>query len=321
MKNLNILKTIILFSAVIFLQTFSTTEVKAQSVCVLNSSNEIVTDDKGYVDCYSSIGTQRLTVQYIGLCSAAPSIANYQNECQSVFNETAGKSIDFVKGNFQNLLGGSISLTEGVYTHAVVRINSLIRLKSSYKFDKQMLGGAGGVGKSCWTTSGDYSDLIDIMGFTSLSQLATQCGPSPNAEFTNLEYAVFFGAGATNTITGRTSPSGPYTMYTASGINELSSTTVGSLNGKHLIGIQEFTTPVKITPTSASINLGFKMDGMFHLKTNWQTKGADQNANGVASSFTSNPKLPVECTQYQNPGNACLKYVMPSGFEFSVSVE
>jgi hypothetical protein len=111
------------------------------------------------------------------------------------------------------------------------------------------------------------------------------------------------------------------TAHAQSGINELSSTTVGSLNGKHLIGIQEFTTPVKITPTSASINLGFKMDGMFHLKTNWQTKGADQNANGVASAFTSNPKLPVECTQYQNPGNACLKYVMPSGFEFSVSVE
>ena len=173
MKNLNILKAITLFSAVIFLQTFSTTEVKAQSVCVLNSSSEIVTDDKGYVDCYSSIGTQKYTIQYIGLCNAAPSIANYQNECQSVFNETAGKSIDFVKGNFQNLLDGSISLTEGVYTHAVVRIDSLIKLKSSYKFDKQMLGGAGGVGKSCWTISGEYNDVIDITGFTSLSQLAT----------------------------------------------------------------------------------------------------------------------------------------------------
>jgi hypothetical protein len=319
MKNLNILKAITLFSAVIFLQVFSASDVEAQSVCVLNSSDEIVTDDKGYVDCYSSIGTQKYTIQYIGLCSAAPSIANYQNECQSVFNETAGKSIDFVKGNFQNLLDGSISLTEGVYTHAVVRIDSLIKLKSSYKFDKQMLGGAGGVGKSCWTTSGEYNDVIDITGFTSLSQLATQCGSTPNAEFTNLEYAVFSGAGFTNTITGRTSPSGPYTMYTASGINELSNATLGNFNGKHLIGIQEFNAPVKISPASASINLGFKMDGMFHVKTNWQTKGADQGANGNAPG--GSPKLPVECTQHQNPGNACFKYVIPSGFEFSVSVE
>ena len=318
MKNLNILKTITFFSAIIFLQVFSVSDVEAQSVCVLNSSNEIVTDDKGYVDCYSSIGTQKYTIQYIGLCSAAPSIANYQNECQSVFNETAGKSIDFVKGNFQNLLDGSISLTEGVYTHAVVRIDSLIKLKSSYKFDKQMLGGAGGVGKTCWTTSGEYNDVIDITGFTSLSQLATQCGSSPNAEFTNLEYKVFFTDVATNTLSGNTSPSGPYTMYSASGINKLSSTN-GTFDGKYLIGIQEFNTPVSILPTSASINLGFKMDGMFHVKTNWQTKGTDEGANGNATG--GSPKLPVECTQHQNPGNACFKYVIPSGFEFSVSVE
>ena len=93
MRNLKIIKAITLFSAIMFLQVFSTSEVKAQSVCVLNSSDEIMTDDNGYVDCYSSIGTQKYTIQYIGLCSAAPSVANYQNECQSVFNETAGKSI------------------------------------------------------------------------------------------------------------------------------------------------------------------------------------------------------------------------------------
>ena len=318
MRNLYIFKAITLFSAVIFLQAFSASELKAQSVCVLNSSDEIVTDDNGYVDCYSSIGTQRYKVQYIGLCSAAPSIANYQNECQSVFNETAGKSIDFIKGNFQNLLDGSISLTEGVYTHAVVRIDSLIKLKSSYKFDKQMRGGANGVGKTCWTTSGEYNDVIDITGFTSLSQLATQCGSSPNAEFTHLEYKVFFTDVATNTLSGNTSPSGPYTMYSASGINKLSSTN-GTFDGKYLIGIQEFNTPVRILPTSASINLGFKMDGMFHVKTNWQTKGTDEGANGNATG--GSPKLPVECTQHQNPKNACFKYVMPSGFEFSVSVE
>ena len=89
-------------------------------------------------------------------------------------------------------------------------------------------------------------------------------------------------------------------MYTASGINELSNATLGNFNGKHLIGIQEFNAPVKILPASASINLGFKMDGMFHVKTNWQTKGADQGANGNAPG--GSPKLPVECTQHQNPG-------------------
>ena len=321
MKNQNILKAITFFSAVIFLQVFSASGVKAAD-CELNSNNEIITDKNGYVDCTSDVGTQRLKLQYIGLCASEPTIGNYQNECLTVFSETDGKSVDFVKGNFQNLIDGSISLTEGLYTHAVVRIDSLIKLKSSYTFDKQMLGGGGGIGKTCWTTSGDYSDLIDMTGFTSLSQLPTQCGSTPNAEFTNLEYAVFVnGPNGTNTITGRSSPSGPYTMYTASGINELSSTTIGSLNGKHLIGFQEFTTPVLITPTLSSIELGFKMDGMFHLQTNWQSINGDPNTSRKAP-FDVNPKLPVECGKAQFSGEySCLKYVIPTGFEFSVSVK
>ena len=321
MKKLNILKAITLLSTVLFMHAFSATEMKAAE-CELNSNSEIITDNNGFVDCTSSIGTQRLKIQYIGLCASEPTIGNYQNECSTVFSETDGKTIDFMKGNFQNLIDGSISLTEGVYTHAVVRIDSLIKLKSSYTFDKQMLGGGGGIGKKCWTTSGDYSDLIDMTGFTSLSQLATQCGPTPNAEFTNLEYAVFVGeTGATNTITGRSSPSGPYTMYSASGINELSSTTVGSLNGKYLIGFQEFTTPVVINPTLTSIELGFKMDDMFHLQTNWQSINGDPNTSRKAY-FGVNPKLPVECGKAQFSGEySCLKYVIPNGFEFSVSVK
>jgi len=37
--------------------------------CELNSNSEIITDNNGFVDCTSSVGTQRLKIQYIGLCA------------------------------------------------------------------------------------------------------------------------------------------------------------------------------------------------------------------------------------------------------------
>ena len=70
-----------------------------------------------------------------------------------------------------------------------------------------------------------------------------------------------------------------------------------------------------------SLELGFKMDCMFHLQTNWQSINGDPNTSRKAY-FGVNPKLPVECGKAQFSGEySCLKYVIPTGFEFSVSVK
>ena len=51
MKNLNIFKAITLFSAVIFLQAFSATGVKAYTQCTFNSENQITDDMSGTGEC------------------------------------------------------------------------------------------------------------------------------------------------------------------------------------------------------------------------------------------------------------------------------
>ena len=294
--------------------------------CNYNSSNEIITDSSGFVDCVADNGEQRISIQYMAMCQATPSVTDYQTKCEEIFDLPTGKEIILSQGAVLDLLAGSsVSLTEGTYTHAVIRIDSLIKMKGSYLFDKPLLGGAGGVGKRCWTattgTIGTYSDTQDYLGYSSLNQLATQCGTVATPEFTSQDYNAFTGsAGFTNSITGRSSPSGPYSLYTLKDPNTLSSTNPSSLDGEHLLGIQEFSNPVIISPTLTSIDYGFRMEGMFHLQSNWQSRDSVGD-NPSRTSGGGGNKHPEECLKNQSVGNACLVYVIPMGFEFSVTTQ
>lgn len=298
----------------------------AQAACSVNGAGEILTNTTGFVDCYSDTGEQKLNIQYLALCTTLPTVSNYQQQCDVLFDEPAGKDIIFSQGSVVNLMEGrTLSLPEAVFTHSVVRIGSVISIKGQYLFDKPLLGGAGGVGKNCWTattgTAGTYSDYQDYVGYSSLNQLATQCGNTASPEFITQDYNIFWGAGGlSNSITGSSSPTGSYDMYTMSSPNTLSSEVPGSPDGRHLLGIQAFDDPVVITAAIKSVDIGFKMEGMFHLQSNWQREYAGVS-NLSRQSDGGGSKLPTECVQNQNDGNSCFAFVIPTGFEFSVTAE
>jgi len=303
------------------------TPIYAQTAsCSYNANGEIVTDTSGYVDCVADTGEQKLKAQYLALCRETPTVSDYQSKCEALVNVPSGKDIVLSKGATVDLLDNQpISLPEGVYTHAVVRIDSELKMRGSYLFDKPLLGGAGGIGKLCWSattgTTGTYSDTQDYQGYTSLNQLATQCGSAANAEFTLQDYKAFAGIGGfSNSITGRSSPSGPYELYTLKSVNELSSTNPLSLDGEYLLGIQAFTNPVIITPNLKSIDFGFKLENMFHIQSNWQSLTVAGDNPGRTSAGGGN-KLPIQCIKDQSVGNSCFLYLKPMGFEFSVSVK
>ena len=304
------------------------TAVYAQvAPCSYNTDGEIITNHNGFVACAADNGEQQLQIQYLGLCTETPTVSDYQEKCSTIFSMPEGKDIILSKGVSLDILNGSpVSLAEGTYTHAVVRIDSLIKMKGSYTFDKIMLGGAGGFGKTCWTattgTVGTYSDLADYYGYSALNQIATQCGAQPSPEFTSQNYNVFQAGGFFgNSITGRSSPSGAFDMYTLHTPNTLSSTDPAALNGEHLLGIQAFHTPVEINANLKSVDFGFRLENMFRLETNWQTTIDPDDSSIKRSGDGVGFSLPVQCGKYNFGGNACLKFVIPMGFEFSVTTE
>lgn len=321
MKNLYEFTLCLCLSIVLLTPAFG----QQATSCQLNSDGEIVTDSNGYTDCVMDDGEQLLKIQYLGLCQTAPSATSYLENCTAIFNDVEGREVLLSLGAVVDLFGNNeISIPEGRYTHAAIRIDSLIQIRGQYRFDKDLLGGAGGIGKQCWTaatgTSGTYSDVQDFMGYTALSQLATQCGSDPAPEFIIQDFETFTGlSGPTNTVSGRSSPSGPYEMYSLKSPNELASEDQNNLDGEHLLGIQTFQVPVVIGPETTNVDFGFKMEDMFHIQTNWQTDTVNAgNSNGNAASNV-NPQLPVECEKNRQGGHACLKFVIPMGFEFSAN--
>lgn len=293
------------------------------SECQYNSDGEIITNQNGFVDCVTSTGTQLITLQYIGLCESLPSVANYQNTCVTLFNEPTGRPLNISKGSIISLFDNTeVSIPEGTYTHAAIRVDAMIKIKAEYSFDKPMLG-MSGIGKTCWTRNFPYNDLIGFFGFNNLNELATDCGQVATAGYLEMDVTTFVGAqGPVNSIIGRSSKSGPFEMYTLAAPNVLSSTNMQSLDGEHLFGIQIFNTPVKITAETENIDLGFRMDNMFHVQTNWQsTLDPFDNSPRKTSGDGVGNALPPACGKYNFGGNSCMKYVIPPGFEFSVSVE
>ena len=87
MKNLNIFKAITLFSAVIFLQAFSATEVKAYTACTFNSDNQITNDMSDLGNCNTDPTHRKVLAYKVGLCTELPYATNYKQVCDFMYAE------------------------------------------------------------------------------------------------------------------------------------------------------------------------------------------------------------------------------------------
>jgi hypothetical protein len=155
MKNLNILKTITLFVAVIFLQAFSATGVKAAE-CIRNAtSNGILASN------FSSEGVCQVTpdvamfpILKVGLCAQVPTYANYLTNCKFLVEYASQKKVQISKSTTIELKD-SLTLDEGIYKAAVLVVGNTIGLQHSDVFHSSMLGQESnlndGPGKYCAT--------------------------------------------------------------------------------------------------------------------------------------------------------------------------
>ena len=155
MKNLNILKAITLFSAVIFLQAFSATGAKAAECTRNATSNGILASN------FSSEGVCQVTpdvamfpILKIGLCAEVPTYANYLTNCKFLIEYASQKKVQISKSTTVKLKD-SLTLDEGIYKAAVMVMGNTIGLQHSDVFHSSVLGQEAnlddGPGKYCAT--------------------------------------------------------------------------------------------------------------------------------------------------------------------------
>ena len=97
MKNLNIFKAITLFSAIIFVQAFSTTGAKAYTACSINSENQITDDMSSYGDCMTDPTHRKVSAYKVGLCTELPYATNYKQVCDFISDKTTPIELKAIK--------------------------------------------------------------------------------------------------------------------------------------------------------------------------------------------------------------------------------
>ena len=193
MKHLNIFKAITLFSAVIFLQAFSATGVKAYTECSFNSENQITDDMSGTGECMADPTHRKVLAYKVGLCTELPYASNYKKVCDFIYDKTTPIELEAIKNASVSVTGfGQVSPNEGVeYTHSVLLVSNISYVKSLFSFptDRQ---GASGTGKWCWsngggtTTKNQASDQMTLKSnFSVECGLESEANPQYNYEINN----------------------------------------------------------------------------------------------------------------------------------------
>jgi hypothetical protein len=157
MKNLNIFKAIPLFSAVIFLQVFSATGVKAAE-CTRDVTSNGILDSNFAGDpagtCQVTPDIAMFPLLKIGLCAEVPTYANYLTNCKFLVEYASQKQVLISKDTTVKLKD-SLTLDEGIYKAAVIVMGNTIGLQHSDVFHSSVLGQEAnlddGPGKYCAT--------------------------------------------------------------------------------------------------------------------------------------------------------------------------
>ena len=132
MKNLNIIKAIILFSAVIFVQAFSATGAKA-AACDRTNGEILASNFSSNGTCTVTPDVAMFPLHKIGLCEEVPTYENYLTNCKFLIEYSTPKDVQVSK-NTVIQLNDSITLDEGTYKAAVLVVGNTIGLKHSDVF-------------------------------------------------------------------------------------------------------------------------------------------------------------------------------------------
>ncbi|MDA9004841.1 hypothetical protein N9J49_02175 [Amylibacter sp.] len=132
MKNLNIIKILAIFSAVIFLQAFSASGAKA-AACDRTNGEILASNFSSNGTCTVTPDVAMFPLHKIGLCEEVPTYENYLTNCKFLIEYSTPKDVQVSK-NTVIQLNNSITLDEGTYKAAVLVVGNTIGLKHSDVF-------------------------------------------------------------------------------------------------------------------------------------------------------------------------------------------
>ena len=236
--------------------------------------------------CVTDLDQFKIDLYKIGICRAAPDSTNpasdWTDKCVFILDLTSAleteitttSSIDL--GSYVDLS----TLTEGIYTHAVLLIGNTMYSKMRKQFADTFMGKTS-VGSYCYSIDGaTYQG-----SHPTRAQLATECVASEAVMNSNGNHGymareqVNFGGSVSKTAGDGANV---YLMADASTLATLSGS---SSNATRLAGVIAFDTSKVITANTTSVNLGFQLTGQGQVQFSTSSNsGGECNATDRAAA-------------------------------------
>ena len=276
MKNLNILKTITLFFAIILIQVFSTTGVQAAACSELGSGEvpSVVEEER---ECTTSPTSLVFKIYELSLCKTAitptTSTADKAESCSTVFKSSTGQDVDLSPGKVFPLKN-DISITEGTYTNGLLKMHITQSMNTQFQFpDSRTANGSNGSGAYCFSNGSDISTspgaseshlTCHSSEFSTVANTNTfnQFGiPNSSSNFQMNQESV------SNTINGVTAATNLYildsdsTQSTGDVTYSGGEPVLGSNDRTFILADQTLSSPVNIGPNTSTIDIQFNVTG------------------------------------------------------------
>jgi len=340
MKNLNILKTITFFSAVIFLQIFSASDVKAALCPVSNgvinlddlktitgrSSAEVTHGD---YNCNYTPDGMRIKIYKIMLCETYVDNSNYLEKCVPLFDEVSGKSVTVEADKNTSILDGPASLPEGKYNYSVILINNTVDTKFTQTYSNQIHGN-NGIGTTCWSNGNDVKISYEVSANGDGETLA-----QANPQWSGYTYKAFWNNNNNgvdnyfiNKFQGIQAFGSDYKdVYILSNLTEVAKVTAGvggrnqddgngvSSDGIYVMGVQKHDTPIIVSPATNGLELGFKLKNTFFQKI---TTNNNYYGSGIAGKKKCSEVHGTIGKSSETGAYACLSTSYPTDFDFRI---
>ena len=248
MKNIKIMKAIAVLSVTLVCGFWGSVSVAATCSGTSTGPNE----------CHKEVTTFKLKVYEFGLCTDYPTVAD-RSKCTELFKNTTGFDLAISK-NASLPLGGTVTLTEGIYTHAYIIVDKYTHLKSVHEFSADRKDMAGNTGKFCYSNGTDRTENLKL----ELTNVVVTCG-APDASASNKEtIKVDTGGGSpaykNSDIVNRngalSSTDAGYTKLFALTAAQAASTAWAT---DHSILAGQRITPVTISTTTKGLNIAFSV--------------------------------------------------------------
>ena len=236
--------------------------------------------------CVTDLDQFKIDLYKIGICRAAPDSTNpasdWTDKCVFILDLTSAleteitttSSIDL--GSYVDLS----TLTEGIYTHAVLLIGNTMYSKMRKQFADTFMGKTS-VGSYCYSIDG-----ATYQGpHPTRAQLATECVASEAVMNSNGNHGymareqVNFGGSVSKTAGDGAN------VYLMADAGTLATLSGSSSNATRLAGVIAFDTSKVITANTTSVNLGFQLTGQGQVQFSTSSNsGGECNATDRAAA-------------------------------------